>query len=351
MTLDRFRLDADAGRLDVPVSVAWLLAELGEFRGRQTLYARQSAQRLKALREHAVIESAISSTRIEGVTIAPDRHTAVLRSRARLRDRDEAEVRGYRDAVSLIHEHHAQLSLSEENILKLHGLCRPGSGDAGAFKTIESDVIERLATGETRVRFRTVRARETPSAMNALVTAADGCEDARLVPPLVCAAAFNLDFLCIHPFRDGNGRVSRLLLLLQAHRAGFDVGRYVSLERVIEEHKDRYYETLEISSRSWHNSRHDPWPYINYLLYILRTAYAEFERRVGQVAEPKGVKTASVLEAIGRVPATFSVAELARRCPAVSLDMIRRVLKDERREGRVECLGRGPQARWRRVIG
>ncbi|MEW5983117.1 MAG: Fic family protein [Acidobacteriota bacterium] len=349
MTLDRFRLDADAGRLDVPVSVAWLLAELGEFRGRQTLYTRQSAQRLKALREHAVIESAISSTRIEGVTVAPDRHAAVLRSRARLRDRDEAEVRGYRDAVSLVHERHAQLGLSEETILRLHRLCRPGSGDTGSYKRVESDIMERLATGETRVRFRTVSARRTPGAMKGLIAAARRLEDGHWVPPLLCAAAFNLDFLRIHPFRDGNGRVSRLLLLLQTYRAGFDVGRYVSLERVIEEHKDRYYETLEISSTGWHDHRHDPWPYINYLLYVLRTAYAEFERRAGQAAEPKGTKTAAVLDAIGRAPGTFSVSELARTCPAVSLDMIRRVLKDQQREGQVLCLGRGPGARWRRV--
>ncbi|HRC86996.1 MAG TPA: Fic family protein [Thermoanaerobaculia bacterium] len=175
----------------------------------------------------------------------------------------------------------------------------------------------------------------------------DALDQGRL-HPLLLLAAFNLDFLCIHPFREGNGRVSRLLLLLQCHHSGFEVGRYISLERILEQNKERYYETLEQSSRGWHEGRHDPWPYLGYLLYILKTAYREFEDRLGQTQAPRGEKSALVLNAIQRIPGDFSIADLQRECPGVSLDMIRHVLKGLRQKSAVECLGRGRSARWRR---
>ena len=133
-------------------------------------------------------------------------------------------------------------------------------------------------------------------------------------PHLVLVAALVLDFLCIHPFRDGNGRVSRLLLLHQCYHLGFDVGRYISIERVIEQNKDRYYETLEQSLQGWHNGKHDPWPYLNYLLDILKAAYREFEDRFGQVRAPRGEKGEVVVNAIHRAVGDSSVADLQREC-------------------------------------
>ncbi len=174
------------------------------------------------------------------------------------------------------------------------------------------------------------------------------CLRERWVHPLVALAAFNLDFLCIHPFRDGNGRVSRLLLLLQCYHLGFEVGRYISLERLIEENKERYYETLEQSSQGWHEGGHDPWPYIHFLLYVLKTGYREFERRVGDVATPRGAKTERVHEAVRAFPGDFTLGDLERACPEVSRDMVRRVLRDLKAADEVECLGKGPGARWRR---
>ena len=158
-------------------------------------------------------------------------------------------------------------------------------------------------------------------------------------------AAFNLDFLCIHPFRDGNGRVSRLLLLLTAYHVGIEVGRYVSLERLIEDNKKRYYETLEQSSQGWHEGKHDPWPYIGYLLYIIKHAYSEFETRVGEIKAPKGEKTSLVEAAIMRQAGPFTVADIRDACPGVSVDLIRKVLGRLKGE-KVECLGRGQSAKW-----
>jgi Fic family protein len=162
---------------------------------------------------------------------------------------------------------------------------------------------------------------------------------------------FNLDFLCIHPFRDGNGRVSRLLLLLQSYHLGFEVGRYISIERLIEQHKERYYETLEQSSQGWHEGKADPWPYVGFVLYVLRSAYREFAQRIGLVKEPRGAKAELVVGAIASMQQDFSVVDLERVCPGVSRDHIRRVLKTLSSHGQVECLGRGPGALWRRKEG
>jgi hypothetical protein len=337
-----------SGNAPIPAATAWYLSDLGEFRGKQELYTRQSPQRLKALREHALIESAVSSNRIEGVSVEPSRVRDVLVSPKPLfRDRDEEEVRGYRDALAWVHQDAQRIAVSDETIRRLHAMTRGQIWDAGSYKEKDGDIIERYPDGRERVRFRTVPAKETPAAMAQLVGDWQACLEERWVPPPIALAAFNLDFLCIHPFRDGNGRVSRLLWLLQSYQLGFEVGRYISLERLVEQNKDRYYETLEQSSQGWHEGRHDPWPYINYVLFILKTAYREFVERVGETSEPRGSKTQMVLEAIAKIPGTFSLADLERACPGVSRDMIRRVLNTQKGQT-VDCIGRGPGALWQR---
>ncbi len=332
----------------IPASTSWYLADLGEARGKQELYTKQSPQRLKVLREHALIESAVSSNRIEGVTVDQARVGTIIFGRSLLRDRDEQEVRGYRDALKLIHEQGAKLSVSEETIKELHRLTRGDIWDAGKYKDKDSDIIERYPDGRERVRFRAVPADRTEAYMRQLIERWDLCILERSVHPLIALAGFNLDFLCIHPFRDGNGRVSRLLILLQCYHLGYEVGRYISLERLIEQNKERYYETLEQSSQGWHEGKHDPWPYVNYLLYILKSAYKEFEERVGQVKSPRGAKTELIESAINSFAAEFTLAAVERACPGVSRDMVRRVLRELQKARKVECLGRGPGAAWRR---
>jgi Fic family protein len=159
-------------------------------------------------------------------------------------------------------------------------------------------------------------------------------------------AAFNLDFLCIHPFRDGNGRASRLLLLLTSYHLGLEVGRYVSFERIIEENKARYYKTLQLSSKGWHEGKHDPWPYIGYLLFIIKKAYDEFEERAGQVASPRGEKSELVLNWIRARQEPFRLVDVEAACPGVGRDWIRALLFELKKEGRLSCSGMGRAARW-----
>lgn len=333
----------------IPTTTSWYLAELGEARGKQELFIKQSPQKLKVLREHALIESVVSSNRIEGVEVEKSRIKTLIFGKPLLRDRNEEEVLGYREALKRIHEQRANVTLSEKTILELHRLCRGEIWDAGKYKEKNGDIIERQANGRTRIRFRTVPATEARALVHELIGLWKSSLKERWAHPLVAMAAFNLDFLCIHPFRDGNGRVSRLLLLLQCYQLGYEVGRYISFERLIEQNKERYYETLELSSAHWHEGKHDPWPYINYILFIIKSAYKEFEERLGQIKSPRGAKTELIIAAIAGFSDAFSVGDIRAKCPGVSIDMIRRILKRERRAGAVECRGRGRDAKWRRI--
>lgn len=332
----------------VPRSTSWYLADLGEARGKQMLFTKQSPQKLAMLRQHALVESAVSSNRIEGVEVEPDRVEKLFSGKVRLRDRNEEEVKGYLEALKVIHGRRAALPVSLNTILRLHRMARADSWDAGKWKVKNSDIIETSADGRVRLRFRTVGPAKTGAFMKELIADWKTCLRDRWAHPLIAIAATNLDFLCIHPFRDGNGRVSRLLLLLQCYHLGFEAGRYISLERLIEENKERYYETLEESSRRWHEGKHDPWPYINYVLFILKSAYKEFEKRVGQLESPKGEKAEMVLEAIRRQQGNFRLLDIEHECPGVGREWIRSLLSSLRNTGAVTCRGKGPAARWRK---
>lgn len=343
-TLERFTGQSP----EIPTVTAWSLTELAEMKGHQDLFTKQSPEKLKVLREHAIIESAVSSNRIEGVEIDQSRAKAVVLGKGRLRDRNEEEVRDYQKALAWIHEQAKDLLVSTATICRLHEICRGEMWDSGRFKEKDGDIIEKFPDGSSRVRFRPLPAAETPAAMERLVGLWDNSVKDRRIPPLVLMGAANLDFLCVHPFRDGNGRVSRLLLLLQLYHLGFEAGRYISIERTIEQNKARYYETLQLSSAGWHEGRHDPWPYINYLLFILKLVYKEFEERVGEVRAEKGAKTALIQGAIDRAGGSFTLGIIEAGCPGVSRDMIRKVLWDLQKAGKVECIKRGPGATWRK---
>lgn len=339
-----------AGPLTLPTQTAWYLTDLAEARGKQELFTRQSPQKLKVLREHALIESAVSSNRIEGVEVDQSRIATLLFGKPALRDRDEEEVRGYRDALKLIHENGVKLPISEATIKTFHKLSRGDIWDAGAYKQKDVDIIQTYADGRSRVRFKTLPAKDTPGAMTEMIELWQRGLREKWVPPLALAAALNLDFLCIHPFRDGNGRTSRLLFLLTCYHCGIEAGRYISLERIIEDNKERYYEVLEQSSQRWHEGKHVPWPAMNFLLYVLTHACKEFEERVGRMTSPRGAKTEMVEHAIETISGEFSITDVERLCPGVSRDMIRLLLRDLKAAGRIECLSRGPGAKWRKRV-
>lgn len=339
------------GRLSqftVAMSTAWLLNDIAEARGKQELYTRQSPQLLKALREMALIQSAESSNRIEGVTVAPERLRPLVLGNSKPRDRSEQEVQGYRLALNEIHTRHEKFPVTSDTLKRLHALCQSASGDAGQFKLVDNDIIQVVPGSAPVIRFRCVPASQTAAAVDELCLLYRHAIDQENIPPLIAIGGLVLDFLCIHPFRDGNGRVSRLGTLLALYWHGYEVGRYISLERLVEESKEDYYEVLYRSSQQWHEGKHDLTPWLNFFLAIIRRGYSELEKRAGQVKAPRGAKTGLVLAAIEAQPDKFRVSDIRRSCPGVSVDMIRHVLKTLR-GSKVECLGRGQNAEWRRL--
>jgi Fic family protein len=319
------------------------IQRLGEARGRQDLFVAQIPEQLEVLRQAAAVESSESSNRIEGVVAAPGRVEIVLKAAAP-RDRSEQEIAGYRDALQLIHESHEHMAFTTNVVLQLHSmLFRYLPSEGGIWKATDNEIVERDAQGRvTRVRFTPVPAVGTPGAMQSLATTYDTAQREGRFDPLIIVPLAVLDFLCIHPFRDGNGRMARLLTLLLLYHFRYHVGRYISLERVIEESKETYYEALERSSQGWHEGRHDTRPWLDYFWGVLLRAYREFEERVGILSLGRGSKTQQVREAVSRRLGPFSISDIEADCPGVSRDMVRVVLRQLRRRGGHHATWQGP---------
>ena len=327
----------------------WLASSIAEHKGKQELYSKQSPQILKALVEMALIESAESSNRIEGVTVDKGRLKPLVIGHSKPRDRSEQEVAGYRNALDLIHRKHKSLEIAPETIKKLHELSDGGAHDAGRWKQKNNDIIRRNPDGTVDVIFRPVSAAQTPKAMEQLCFAYQHSLDQAQYPDLYAIACLILDFLCIHPFRDGNGRVSRLLSLLALYHHGYEVGKYISLERIIEQSKETYYESLQKSSLYWHEGKHDTEPWFYYFLGTINAAYREFANRVGEVKSPRGAKTDIVVQAVHSQLGEFSTSDIKRACPNVSRDMIRVIFRQLQKGKKIVCLGKGQSAKWKQI--
>lgn len=323
---------------------------LREFRGKEELYRNQMPDSLETLRQAAAIQSTESSNRIEGVTAPPQRIRDLVEGKTTPRDRSEQEIAGYRDVLDLIHSNHAGMILTSGLVRQLHReLFKYTDEQGGNWKPIGNQITQFKADGSIEVRFDPPSPHLIEGMMQDLHQGLDRVLQAGEIDRLLVTAAYVLDFLCIHPFRDGNGRMARLLTLLLLYQAGYEVGRFVSLETVIENSKESYYDTLHQSSQGWHDGAHSLVPWTEYLLGTITVAYREFESRVGILKTARGAKTENIVEAINRFIGDFTVAEISQVCPATSIDMIRHILKQQRGLGNVECLGKGRAARWRRI--
>jgi Fic family protein len=222
------------------------------------------------------------------------------------------------------------------------------SGDAGEWKKRDNEIVEILPKGERNVRHMPVSAKKTPATAEMLCRSYRTVCDQEQIPPLLIVATFVFDLLCTHPFRDGNGRTSRLAtsLLLQSH--GFQVARYISLERLIEESKDEYYRVLKLCSQGWHEGKNDILPWWNYFLGTLRTAYKEFERQIESI-EARPAKTDLVRQTVLTQVEGFTLADMAAQLPAASHQLIKKVLSEMKKARRVRLVGRGRGARWETI--
>ncbi|MRT01416.1 cell filamentation protein Fic [Ralstonia pickettii] len=323
------------------------LRALGEYRGKQQLFVAQSPKVLSDLQQVAVVESTESSNRLEGVVVAAHRLKSLVLKSATPQSRSEQEVAGYRDALNLIHESGEQMPFSEGTVLQLHGmLYRYTPQLGGHWKATNNDIVERQPDGSSRIGSRPVAAHLTPIAMADLIARYLLALDQHLADPLVLVPLAIFDFLCIHPFPDGNGRMARLLTLQLLYQFDYAVGRFISLERIFEESKESYYETLEASSQGWHEAAHDIAPWLDYFWGALLRAYQEFEERVGTIERGRGAKSDRVRSVILKCQLPFSISEVEEACPGISRDMVRVVLRAMKAEGMIAPNGKGRAAKW-----
>lgn len=323
-----------------------ILRTIGEYQGKQALYFKQSPEVLKGLQQVAVIESSESSNRLEGITAPHQRIADLVTKNSKPQDRSEQEIAGYRDALNLIHQSGLHMTFSTNVILQLHSwLYRYLPISGGQWKTTDNEITETHPDGRKRVRFVPSSAFETPRAMEKLVLHYEKGTKEWNTEPLIVIPAVILDFLCIHPFRDGNGRAARLLTLLLLYHFDYQVGRYISLERIFEESKESYYDTLEKSSQGWHQGQHNLMPWLTYFWGVILRAYKEFEQRVGTL-KTQGSKAQHIRLTIEDTIGSFAISDIERACPSVSRDTIRLVLRQLRDEGIIVPIGKGRSAKW-----
>jgi len=328
------------------------LRRIGEHKGSQALFERQTPEVLDTLKQVALVESSESSNRIEGIVAPHKRIERIVLKTVDPRNRSEQEIAGYRDVLNLVHESTKDIPITTGVIRQFHQvLYRYLPSDGGNWKPTDNEIVEKDALGRVvRVRFKAVSAVETPRAMEELIRRYDVAviQDGR--EPLVIIPLTILDFLCVHPFTDGNGRIARLLTLLLLYHFDYGVGRYISLERIFEESGQTYYDALEASSHGWHDGKHDAAPWVGYFWGVLLRAYAEFEERVGVIGGGRGSKTQRVRDAVERRVGPFQISDIEMDCPGTSRELIRKVLRALRDEGAIVSEGIGRGARWRRAM-
>ena len=328
-------------KLLVPDIVA-LLTQIHEFKGEQNLFIEANSDTLTQLVEVAKIQSTEASNKIEGIYTSDDRLKKIVLDKTTPCTRNEQEIAGYRDVLATIHESYEYIPLRPTMILQLHRDLYKFSGMSigGNYKNSDNVIAETDSAGNRFVRFQPVPAWEAPEAIDFACKAYDEAVQSG-ADPLLVIPMFILDFLCIHPFNDGNGRMSRLLTLLLLYRSGYIVGKYISIEKVIEQSKETYYETLQQSSAGWHENQNDYTPFVRYMLGVIMAAYRDFSSRV-QVLVTSGMsKPDRIREVIKGTLGKITKAEIMEKCPDISQITVQRTLIELQEKGEIIKLGGG----------
>ena len=320
-----------------------LLSAIHEFKGRQELYLSVKPDVLNALMEVAKVQSTTSSNRIEGIATTDARMRELMSQKTFPRNRNEQEIAGYRDVLKTIHESHDFISITPNTLLQLHRdlYSKLPQGIGGHWKLNDNVIEEMDVAGSMSVRFRPASAVETPAAMESLCTAYRRAVDDARFDPLMLIPMFILDFLCVHPFHDGNGRMSRLLTLLLLYRSGFLVGKYISIELLIEGSKSDYYEALQASSMHWHENGCDMSPYVEYTLGIILKAYRELESRVKGLVTARMSKADRIRAVVNATLGKVTKRDILVKCPDISTAMVELTLKALLDEGVIRKIGNG----------
>ncbi|HEV7770259.1 MAG TPA: Fic family protein [Solirubrobacterales bacterium] len=335
----------------VPAHTAAALAEVSAGRGREDAFRKQHPQVLEGLMEIARIQSSESSNAIEHITAPAERIAELVQDKTTPKNRPEEEIAGYRKVLDMIHASADHIPIKPSVVQQFHrDLYAFTATPGGHFKNSQNEVARFGRDGKKiEVIFEGTPPFETPGAMDELHERFAEAIVERKHSPLLLSGAYVFDFLMIHPFNDGNGRLSRLLTLLLLYRSGHEIGRFISLERLVEESKETYYESLERSTRGWAIGEHDIWPWLNYFLGILSAAYKEFEERAGEIKSGRGSKAKRIRRFVqSHSSESFTFDEIQRALPDISADHIRTELRKLRDADIVRSPGRG-RKKWQRL--
>ncbi len=337
-----FDFKASAAKL-LTNDIVNMLGYIHEYKGQQNLFIEAKADVLSHLLEIAKIQSTGASNRIEGIYTSDDRIQALVKEKSAPRNRNENEIAGYRDVLATIHENYDYIPPRASVILQLHRdlYQYSGAGIGGRFKNTDNVIEEEMADGKRRVRFHTVSAFETPDMVEELCNQFLREVDRGEVDPLLLIPMFVLDFLCIHPFNNGNGRMSRLLTLLLLYRAGYIVGKYISMEMLIEKTKDTYYDALQASSEGWHEGTNDYAPFVSYTLGIIKSAYKTFSERVEHLTTKGISKPERVRQFIENKLGKVTKKDIMEACPDISATTIEKALGDMVKNDTIIKIGNG----------
>jgi len=329
-----------------------LLSAIHEYKGKQELYLAAKPDFLDSLVSVAKVQSTGASNRIEGIATSDSRLAALMKETIEPRNRPEQEIAGYREVLKLIHESYMHMTLSDNLVLQLHrDLYRfSPSGHGGSFKALDNAIEEIDGDGKRRVRFQPTTAFETPEAMKSLCNEFRRAEQKAVINPALQSAMFVLDFLCIHPFTDGNGRLSRLLMSLLLYRSGFVVGKYISLEKLIEDTKETYYQVLQESSMGWHEGQNTYLPFVRYYLQIILAGYKDFNERAEAVTNRDVTKAERISKLLETSLGQWSKSDIRGHYPDISDATIELTLAKLLREDEITKIGekKGTSYTWKR---
>ena len=315
-------------------NVVGLIAAIYKYAGKQELYLKQRPDELEKLVEIAKIQSTEASNAIEGIITTNTRIKQLVEEKTTPKNRDEEEIAGYRDVLNIIHESFDVIPISKNYILQLHKILYSHMNNpiAGRTKSLQNYISATYPDGHTEILFTPLAPYETPEALEKICAEYNKVIVNFEVEPLIAIPVFIHDFLCIHPFNDGNGRMSRLLTTLLLYRSGFYVGRYISLEAKIAKNKDLYYEALRKAQDGWHEEKEDAVPFIKYLLGTILAAYKDFEERF-ELIEEKLPALEMVRKATQHKIGKFTKQDIRELCPSLSVSSIESSLRTLVKDG------------------
>ena len=325
-----------------------LLSAVHEYKGKQDLYVEEKSLLLTHLLEVARIQSTGASNRIEGIYTSDERLKALMQLKVKPRNRSEEDIAGYREVLRLIHENYEHIPLKPNIILQLHRDLFQYSSMAfrGKFKAADNTITETASNGEERIRFAPLPAFQTPMAMEELCGTFAMAIERGKIDPLLLIPWFILDFLCIHPFMDGNGRISRLLTLLLCYRSEYLVGRYISLEKIIEDTKESYYTVLEESSTGWLKGKNSILPFVKYFLEVLLKAYRDFDDRIGLMTNKHISKPERIRSLFRKTLGSMSKQDILNYLPDTSVSTVETTLSLLLKEGFIVKTGAGKNTKY-----